>query len=110
MGTEVYPFRDMQVVDYGDIPCNPFNIPKVRGSDTWPSTDSVVASLGTSRVFVCWVVRKPCRFVDSVLFFLRIFSVWCSIFLPISWRRSRRACKYMIRPRYDTALRLISPH
>ncbi|CAM9653905.1 unnamed protein product, partial [Scytosiphon promiscuus] len=28
MGTEVYPFRDMQVVDYGDIPCNPFNIPK----------------------------------------------------------------------------------
>lgn len=29
MGTEVYPFRDMQVVDYGDIPCNPFNIPKV---------------------------------------------------------------------------------
>lgn len=30
MGTEVYPFRDMQVVDYGDIPCNPFNIPKVR--------------------------------------------------------------------------------
>lgn len=29
MGTEVYPFRDMQVVDYGDIPVNPFNIPKV---------------------------------------------------------------------------------
>lgn len=29
MGTEVYPFRDMQVVDYGDISCNPFNIPKV---------------------------------------------------------------------------------
>lgn len=29
MGTEVYPFRDMQVVDYGDIPCNPFNMPKV---------------------------------------------------------------------------------
>eukprot|EP00752_Nemacystus_decipiens_P012281 g10887.t1 len=28
MGTEVYPFRDMQVVDYGDIPVNPFNIPK----------------------------------------------------------------------------------
>lgn len=28
MGTEVYPFKDMQVVDYGDIPCNPFNIPK----------------------------------------------------------------------------------
>lgn len=30
MGTEVYPFNGMQVVDYGDIPCNPFNIPKVN--------------------------------------------------------------------------------
>ncbi|CAM9218193.1 unnamed protein product, partial [Choristocarpus tenellus] len=28
MGVEVYPFRDLQVVDYGDISCNPFNIPK----------------------------------------------------------------------------------
>ena len=34
MGTEVYPFRDMQVVDYGDIPCNPFNIPKVMCRNT----------------------------------------------------------------------------
>ena len=34
MGTEVYSFRDMQVVDYGDIPVNPFNIPKVPSLST----------------------------------------------------------------------------
>lgn len=30
MGVEVYPFRDTQVVDFGDIACTPFNIHKVR--------------------------------------------------------------------------------
>lgn len=46
MGTEVYPFRDMQVVDYGDIPVNPFNIPKVTSLSTAGGTYVEVSQLG----------------------------------------------------------------
>ena len=79
MGTEVYPFRDMQVVDYGDIPVNPFNIPKVPSlSTTVGGTYVAISQLG---------VRYALRLSEESLFFA--IAVLQRSFVAVEWSSCR---------------------